>query len=535
MAISGYNTGSPGVKITETVDVGTVVSQSVTIGALVGNFGWGSVDNITMVSDEDSLRKYFHLPDDTNYKDWFTAYNFLCYSQDIRIVRVVGDDAKNACDVSEEAVLIKTSDHFSAIYPSLIEESKTAKVFAKYPGAYGNRFRVVIEDYQRLQEEDSVLKGFINQIIDEDSVAFAVIIDGEMKEFRICSFVEKSKTYTGETNYLINAVNNTSNYVYLIKEHLITYDTVTKERNKVAIDVTLSNGTSGTVNDGKYINGWKLFDDPDATDVGLLMQGGASAVVGKYIIENVAANRQDSIACVSPNETSVVNILDGTQTTLLSNDSTTFGYSQYRFMDGNYKYQYDHINDVYRWVPLNGDIAGVFAEVDQQSAPWFSPGNRAVKNVVKLAFYPTKAQRDELYKFRINPVTSFKDTGHILYGDWTGADVNDPFNYVNVRRMFNYIEKSIIGSARKIIYRLNDEVTQTAFFQSVDPFLREVQGGGGINDYKIVCDGTVNTADIVRAGKFVAKIYVQPIYSVRWVEINFINTHTSTDFEETII
>lgn len=535
MAISGYNTGSPGVKITETVEVGTVTSQSVTVGAIVGNFGWGAVESITMVSDEDSLRKYFYLPDDTNYKDWFSAYNFLCYSQDLRVVRVVGDTAKNACDVPGEAVLIKTNEHFSAIYSSLIGKSKRAKVFAKYPGTYGNSFRVVIEDYQRLQEEDSVLKGFVNQIITEDNVAFAVMINGEMQEFRICSFSEKSKTYTGDTNYLISAVNNNSNYVYLIKEQLITHDSVTNERNKIAVDVTLSGGTSGTVSDGNYINGWKLFDDPDATDVGLLIQGGASAVIGKYMIENVAENRQDAIACVSPSETSVVNILDGTQTNLLSNDSATLGYSQYRFMDGNYKYQYDHINDVYRWVPLNGDIAGVFSEVDNQSAPWYSPGGRSIKNVVKLAFYPTKAQRDELYKYRINPVTSFKDTGHILYGDWTGADVNNPFNFVNVRRMFNYIEKSIVGFARKILYQQNDEITQTSFYQSVDPFLREVQGGRGIENYKIICDGTVNTADVVRAGKFMAKIYVQSVFSVRWVEINFINTHSSTNFEESII
>lgn len=535
MALSGYNIGSPGVKITETVETGNVSSESITIGAIVGNFGWGAVDSVTVISDEDSLKRYFHLPDDENYKDWFCAYNFLCYSQDLRVVRVVGSAAKNACDVEAESVLIKSPEHFLALYPSLVEKDKTAKIFAKYPGKYGNNFRVVIEDYERLQEDSSVLAKYINQIITEDNVAVGVFVEDELKEFRVYSFTEKSKTYTGDTNYVINAVNNYSNYIYILKDSLIRYDDVTGKREKIAIDTKLSGGTSGKITDGDYIRGWKLFDDPDATDVGILMQGGGSSVVGKYIIDNIAENRKDSIACVSPNENAVVNILDGSQTALLVDNSSVLGYSQYRFMDGNYKYQYDHINDVYRWVPLNGDIAGIFAEVDQENAPWFSPGNHTVKNVIKLAFYPTKAQRDELYKYRINPVTSFKDTGHILFGDWTGADINDPFNFVNVRRLFNYIEKSITGYARKILYKQNDEETQVAFYQAVDPFLREIQGGRGIVQYKIVSDATVNTPDIVAADKFVAKIYVQPVFSVRWVEINFVNSRSSSLFEETIV
>lgn len=535
MALTGYNTGSPGVKITETNDTGNVSSQSITIGALVGNFTWGPVDTIKIITDEDTLKRTFDLPYDSNYKDWFSAWNFLCYSKDLRVVRVVPSTAKNASDVEGEAALIKSKEQFTAMYPSLIDEGKTAKIFAKYPGEYGNRIKVIIEDGETIEEGESKLSPYINQMITKDDVAVGVFVDNELKEFGVYSFKENSKTYNGESNYVISAVNNGSNYIYLIKETLITYEEMSGTRNKIDIEATLKGGITGDISDAEYIAGWNLFDDPDATDVGLLIQGAGSTNVGKHIIDNIAGNRKDCIACVSPQESDVVNILDNTQTETLSTTSTSLGYSQYRFMDGNYKYQYDHINDVYRWVPLNADMAGIFAQVDEESAPWFSPGNYSVKNVVKLAFYPTKAQRDELYKYRINPVTSFKDSGHILYGDWTGADVNDAFNFVNVRRMFNYIEKSIIGYARKILYKMNDEVTQTSFFQAVDPFLREVQGGRGISQYRVVCDSTVNTSDVVASGKFVAKIYVLPVFSVRWVELNFINTRTTASFTETII
>lgn len=526
-----YITGSPSVTIKEE-DLATFVNPaSVTIGATVGNFVWGPCNTPTILTNEDDLLRYFGRPNDVNYKDWFTARNFLAYSNDLRLVRIVSEDSVNACDVKTEATQIPSQYDFTAMLGTLTGAGKTAKIFARYPGDYGNNIRVVISDSTALEEEDNVLAPYVNQLTDENSVAVGVFINGSLTEFGVYSFDKNAKNFNGLSNYVISAVNDTSSYIFLVEAKLIT-ETVPGTRDAIDIDVTLSGGVLGTPTAGDYINGWNIFRDADLYDVSLLMQGGADGTVGKYILENVAENRRDSIACVSPQEAEVVNVSENATTTSICTASTTMGYSSYRFMDGNYKYQYDSYNNVYRWVPLNGDIAGIFAEVDAESAPWFSPGNHTIKDCIKLAYNPSKADRDELYKYRVNPVTSFTNTGFVLYGDWTGADTTTSFNFVNVRRMFLHIEKSITQYAREIMWKQNDEITQTQFFQAVDPFLRDIQGGRGIQDYRIICDSTVNNDEVVNAGMFIAKIYVKPVYSIRWVEITFVSTRSDVSFEE---
>ena len=526
-----YITGSPSVTIKEQ-DLATFVNPaSVTIGATVGSFIWGPCNTPTILTNEDDLLRYFGQPTDQNYKDWFTARNFLAYSNDLRLVRIVAETSVNACDVAAEATQIGSMYDFTAMLGTLSGSGKTAKIFARYPGDYGNRIRVVISDATALEEEENVLASYVNQLTDKDSVAVGVFVDDAIVEFGVYSFNKSAKNFNGESNYVISAVNDKSSYIYLVESKLIT-ETSPGTRDSIDIDVTLSGGVLDAPVAGDYINGWNIFRDADLYDVSLLMQAGGDGTVGKHILENVAANRKDAIACVSPQESEVVNVPENGAITAICTASTTMGYSSYRFMDGNYKYQYDSYNNVYRWVPLNGDIAGIFAEVDTESAPWFSPGNHTIKDCIKLAISPSKADRDELYKYRVNPVTSFTNTGFVLYGDWTGADTTTSFNFVNVRRLFLHIEKSIAQYARQIMWKQNDEITQTQFFQAVDPFLRDIQGGRGIQDYRVICDGTVNNAEVVNAGMFVAKIYVKPIYSIRWVEITFVSTRSDVSFEE---
>lgn len=525
-----YISGSPSITIKES-DLATFVNpSSVTIGATVGNFVWGPCDTPTICTNEDDLLKYFGAPNDDNYKDWFTARNFLSYSNDLRLVRVVGAESKNASDVEGEATLIKTMYDFTAQLPTLSDEGKTAKIFARYPGEEGNALRVVISDKTALESEEDILAPYVNQLITDDTVAVGVFKNDSLVEFGVYSFKKDAKDFNGLSNYIISAVNERSSYIYLIEKTLITYSDST--RNAVKVDSTLTGGKLIKPVAGDYISGWNIFRDGDLYDVSLLMQAGADGTVGKHILENVAAVRKDAIACVSPQEAEAVNVADNGAIKKICEASTTMGYSSYRFMDGNYKYQYDAYNNVYRWVPLNGDIAGIFAEVDAESAPWFSPGNHTIKDCIKLAFNPSKADRDELFRYRVNPVVTFTNTGFVLYGDWTGADSTTSFNFVNVRRLFIYIEKSITDYARQVMWKQNDTITQTSFFQAVDPFLRGIQGGRGIQDYRVMCDATVNTPDIVNAGKFIAKIYVKPVYSIRWVELTFVSTRSDVSFEE---
>ena len=529
-----YISGAPAIVVHEEDLASFINPTSTTVGAIVGNFQWGPCLTPVLLSNEENLVNIFGQPTDDNYKDWFCAKNFLSYSKALYAIRAIGKNALNASDVEAEATLIKTEDDFTNLLGSLSVTEKTAKVFARYPGKLGNGIRVVIADKTTLESTDCILHNYVNQLLNDNSVGVGVFYNNSLVEMGIYSFEKTAKDANGLSNYVISAVNNNSNYVYLIENKIITY--TDKVRNAVNIDVTLVGGKDDLAQDGDYIECWNKFKDSDRYDISLGLQGGASAVVGKHIIDNLAAYRKDMIACVSPQQSDVLNIGDAyvgiNRTELLSNASNLLGYSSYRFMDGNYKYQYDMYNETYRWVPLNGDIAGIFASIDEDKGPWFTPGGYTIKDCVKLAFYPSKSERDELFKYRVNTVTSFPDTGHVLWSDQTGADNTTSFNFVNIRRMFIYIEKNIAQYARKVMWKQNDAVTRLQFYQTVEPFLRNIVGSRGIEDFKIVCDETVNTPDVVMRGQFVSKIFVKPVYSIRYVLLHFTSTRSDVSFEE---
>lgn len=544
-------TGSPNVSFKEQ-DLSTVVSSSsTTVGALVGIFQWGQAEEPFLVTSEANLVKYFGYPDDNNYKDWFTARNFLNYSNALRLCRVVSANTVNACNVVAEATQIKNSSEFANLQGTLGGENKTAKIFARYPGSYGNNIRVVIADKSAINKVDATsgtknnpLVPYVSKIMDDNDVAYGVFVNDSLVEFGMCSFVSDNLDINGYKNYLPTYINTRSSYIYVIPNKLITYQQ-NGNRTPIDIDVQLSGGVDGTVENSDYFRGWNLFKNSDVYDVSILMQGGGNIDVGVHIIKTIAASRRDCVACVSPLEEDVVYTNNKvinltTEHPMVINGETTntsyqalYNGTSYSFMDGNYKYQYDSYNNCYRWLPLNGDIAGLMAITDEESAPWFSPANKVIRDVTKLAFYPDKPERDELYRCLINPVTAFNEEGYVLYGDWTGV-ANTKFNFVGVRRLFIYMEKQIAKYARRVMFQQNDEFTQSEFMQSVDPFLAEIQGGRGISDYRIYCDSTVNTPQVVDEGQFVAKIAVKPINSIRWVTLTFVATRSDVSFDEIV-
>ena len=546
-------TGSPNVSFKEQ-DLSTVVSaSSTTVGALVGIFQWGQAEEPFLVTSEANLVKYFGYPDDTNYKDWFTARNFLNYSNALRVCRVVNANTVNACDVVGESIQIKNTGEFTNILGSLGGANKTAKIFARYPGSYGNKIRVVIADKNAVNKVDATdgvtrtnaLVPYVSKIMEDNDVAYGVFVDDALVEYGMCSFDDGNVDINGYKNYLPTYINTRSSYIYVVPTKLITTQQ-NGNRTPIDIDVQLSGGSDGVVSKNDYFRGWNLFKNSDVYDVSILMQGGASSNVGAHIIKTIAASRRDCIACVSPAEEDVVYtnnavknlteahdmVIDGESITNTSYQALYNGTS-YSFMDGNYKYQYDSYNNCYRWLPLNGDIAGLIAMTDEESAPWFSPANRVIRDVTKLAYYPDKPERDDLYRCLINPVTAFNEEGYVLYGDWTGVS-NSKFNFLGVRRLFIYMEKQISKYARRVMFQQNDEFTQAEFLQTVDPFLAEIQGGRGISDYKIYCDSTVNTPQVVDEGQFVAKILVKPINSIRWVSLTFVATRSDVSFDEVV-
>jgi len=211
--------------------------------------------------------------------------------------------------------------------------------------------------------------------------------------------------------------------------------------------------------------------------------------------------------------------------------------SSYAVMDSGWKYMYDKYNDVYRWVPLNGDVAGLCARTDTERDPWFSPAGLTrgqIKNVIKLAYNPNKAQRDTLYKAGINPVVSFTGEGTLLYGDKTLLGRPSAFDRINVRRLFIVLEKSISKAARSALFEFNDEFTRAQFVNLVEPFLRTVQGRRGIYDYRVVCDESNNTPEVIDRNEFVGDIYVKPAKSINFIQLNFVAVRTGVAFEEIV-
>jgi len=241
----------------------------------------------------------------------------------------------------------------------------------------------------------------------------------------------------------------------------------------------------------------------------------------------------DCVVFISPNASSVVNNV-GNELASVQSFRAGLTASSYGVMDSGYKYQYDKYNDVYRYVPLNGDIAGLCVYTDTTKDPWWSPAgfNRGqIKNIVKLAYNPTKTDRDVLYPLGVNPVVTFPGQGTILYGDKTLANPS-AFDRINVRRLFIILEKTIAQAAQNLLFEFNNSFTQAQFVSIVTPFLQQVQGRQGITAFQVVCDSTNNTPAVIDANQFVGDIYIKPARSINFIQLNFVAVRTGVDFNE---
>jgi len=306
-----------------------------------------------------------------------------------------------------------------------------------------------------------------------------------------------------------------------------------------------------TSNLTKLAAGYDLFENTDNYDVDFLLMGSANyaketaqALANKLIA--VAEARQDALAFISPYRLAFLN--DGTAGTVTVNsdaaitDNLVSFYapitsSTYAVFDSGYKYTYDRFSDTFRYVPLNGDVAGTCARNDLNNFPWFSPAGTqrgAILNAVKLAYNPSKTQRDRLYSNRINPVIFSPGDGIVLFGDKTGYARASAFDRINVRRLFIYLEQAVSAAARDQLFEFNDEITRTNFVNIIEPFLRDVQSKRGIFDYVVICDETNNTAAVIDNNEFVADIFIKPNRSINFIGLTFVATRTGVSFEEVI-
>ena len=630
---------SPGVLVQEKDLTRIIPAVSTSTGAFAGQFNKGPLDEITSIGSESELVSTFGKPDSSNFESFFSASNFLQYSNSLRVVRVQNTNVSNATESGSAFVIKNTTDYQDnyadgqasqglwasrtagawgnnlqvsqcASATAYEETAKTtataasvgATVVAVASGTgigagdivnFGDEYEyrvvsVATNDLSIVRKDEPSYYGTTDSsglhseitgtpdvrrrwryydIFDKapgtspyaqarggvnDELHLVIVDeDGELsgtkgtvlEKFAAVSKASDAKTPQGDTNYYSDVIFNQSSYIFWMDHNAsgsnwgnvatgTTFTDVTSVSN-----VSLVDGADGDVATiGQIKSAYEKYIDADTVDVGLIIAGSSLTTVHIDNLITIAENRKDAVVFASPERSDVVNVSNtNTQKDNVVSFFNGINSSSYVFFDSGYKYQYDRYNDVYRYVPLNGDTAGLAARTDLIADAWYSPAglNRGiVRGAVKLAFNPTKTQRDELYRARVNPVTTFSGQGTVLFGDKTGLAVPSAFDRINVRRLFIILEKAISTASKVQLFEFNDEFTRAGFRNMVEPFLREIQGRRGITDYLVVCDETNNTGEVVDRNEFVAEIFIKPARSINFITLSFVATRTGVSFEE---
>jgi len=560
---------SPGVNVSE-VDLTTVVpSVLTTAGAFAGAFQWGPALKRIQVDSEITLNKTFQSPDSNTYISFFTAASFLAYGNNLQVVRAVNANSHNAV-AANSGIQIANENVFDYSYLYEDNQNLHGPFAARYPGALGNSLTVSVIDAganfsgwqvnganvaQYFVASPSTSAQALSAGATNDEMHIIVIDSGGLftgvkgTVLEVFPFLSKASDSTdslGNSNYYKTFLYNNSKYVYALDP--ISYSTTHSTWGMSMANTsyatvstsgtyTLSGGTDAVPSDADLINSYALFGNSDEVNISLIITGGADTTVQQYVIDNIANARKDCIAFVSPPSSAVIN-QSGNEVTNITTWTTALSRStSYAFADSGWKYMFDKYNNLYRWVPLNGDMAGLCVYTDSVRDPWWSPAgfNRGnLKNVVKLAWNPTKTQRDSIYSIGVNPVGSFPGQGTVLFGDKTLQVKPSAFDRINVRRLFIVLEKTIATASRFSLFEFNDSFTQSQFVALVTPYLRDVKARRGIYDFRVVCDSSNNTAKVIDANQFVGDIYIKPARSINYIQLNFVAVRTGVDFTEVV-
>lgn len=551
---------SPGVNVSE-VDLTTVVpSLATTIGGFAGNFNWGPVNEIITISNEVQLVEKFGKPDSNTATSFFTAANFLQYGSDLRVIRSVGSTANNATNSGTPVRVLNKTDYEQ----NHASGSASIQWAAKYPGSLGNAIRVSMADanvatgwtYSGEFSSTPATSTYATRAATSNDEVHIVVVDltgaitgtanTVVEKFGFLSKAGDAKNTDGSSNYYKDVINSKSKYIWWMG-HPDTGDNWGQTAIQVANtgggydglavnNFDLSSGKDTAPTAGNRNTSYDLFTNVDSVDVSLLLSGECVGDTVPDHLVSIAETRKDCLVFVSPQLSDVLNN-SGLEASSIKTYRDTITSSSYAVMDSGWKYQYDKYNDVYRWLPLNGDIAGLCVKTDLDRDPWFSPAglNRGqIKNVVKLAWNPTKAERDTLYNSGINPVVTFPGEGTVLFGDKTLLNRPEAMDRINVRRLFIVLEKTVARASRSSLFEFNDEFTRAQFVNLVEPYLREIQGRRGIYDFRVVCDTTNNTPEVIDRNEFVGDIYVKPARSINFIQLNFVAVRTGVAFNEIV-
>ena len=551
---------SPGVEVKEIDAVGVVPAVSSSIGGFVGSFNWGPVEQIITVSSENELAEKFGSPDNNTAKYFLVAASFLKYGNALKVVRAASGHDNATADGSGQLIKNET-DYENNYADGTLNKGEWA---AKYPGVLGNSLKVEIctpgggfsgwayegqfssapstseyaEDLGKTSSNDE-----LHIVVVDENGAITGTANTVLETFAFVSQASDSKKSDGTSNYYKEVINNNSEYIWWIGHNsgLTEAGNATADQNSfTTVSAVVSDSLSGADDDnaptaGELQLGYDLFEDAETVDVNLLFASpdanGAETIAEDLI--SIAAARKDCMAFVSPPiEDTVGSATPATDVKTFADGLTS---SSYAACDSSALYVYDKYNDVYRWIGAAGHHAGLCANTDRVADAWFSPAgvNRGqLLGVTKLAFNPKKADRDTLYKARVNPIVSLPGQGTVLFGDKTLLNRPSAFDRINVRRLFITLEKAISTAAKGQLFEFNDEFTRAQFRNLVEPFLRDVKGRRGLTDFLVVCDETNNTSQVIDGNKFVADIFIKPSRSINFITLNFIATRSGVDFSE---
>lgn len=561
---------SPGVNVSE-IDLTTIVpAVGTTEGAFAGRFVWGPMNVVQSISNEVELANTFGKPDANTFRSFFTCANFLSYARNLRVVRAESNTTSKNATSNGGGLLIQNRNDYELNYLDLSAANTYGMFAARYPGALGNSLKVSLwaspnttaySSWEYAEEFNGTpgTSTFVSNVngandemhiivVDEDG-RFSGVSNTILEKFSYISKASDATNDDGSSNYYINVINDRSRYIYVLDHaqnnsngfaQTSTWGAVSSgtafAQGANFFTTSLSGGVDSAPSDSDLILAYDKFANAEEIDISLVLTGAANNTVSEYILDNIVEVRKDCVLFISPEYSDVVDN-SGNEVTDCVAYRNQFNSSSYSVMDNNWKYQFDKYNNVYRWVPLNGDIAGLCVRTDFERDPWYSPAgfNRGqIKNVIKLAWNPTKGNRDDLYRNGINPVVSFPGEGVVLFGDKTMLAKPSAFDRINVRRLFIVLEKAIARAAKYSLFEFNDEFTRAQFVALVEPFLRDVQGRRGIYDFRVVCDTTNNTPEVIDRNEFIGDIYIKPARSINFIQLNFIAVRTGVAFEEVV-
>jgi len=552
---------SPGVQVKEIDLTNVIPAVSTSIGGFAGAFNWGPVEEIRTVGSEKELAAIFGTPDNNTASYFLTAASFLTYGNALKVVRAATDNFNATTGGAGQ--LIKNRDDYE-------EATITAEWVAKYPGTLGNSLKVsmcpadsAIFDAWGYASEFDATPGSSQWASDRSSSndeMHIVVIDEDgawtgsagsiLETFSFVSQASDAKSPQGTSNYYKDVINANSDYIWWGAHPSLLTNAGTAAGDMAGdylatiitaiIEESLADGTDdNTPTVGEIQLAYDMFEDAETVDVNLIFavpaaDGGDDVTLANDLL-SLATTRKDAVAFISPPIEDTVGTATPAADVKAFADQLTS--TSYGVIDSTAIKVYDKYNDLYRWIPAAGHIAGLCANTDNVADAWFSPAGFTrgqILGITKIAFNPKQADRDTLYKARVNPIVSFPGQGTVLYGDKTAQAKPSAFDRINVRRLFITLEKAIATAAKYQLFEFNDEFTRAMFRNMVEPFLRDVKGRRGLTDFAVVCDATNNTGQVVDTNRFVADIYIKPARSINFITLNFIATRTGVEFSEII-